>query len=138
MDSSHDNNEPLNFVVGDGTLIENLEATLLGLSPGANQSVQLSPENAYGFSDESDVHLMKRSEFDATLKLEPGVVIGFDTPSGEQITGTVAEVDDQTVSVDFSHPLANRAIIFEVEVLTVEAAPDEAAAESGNNEHSKI
>jgi len=122
VDSSYDNDEPLSLVVGDGTLIESLEATLMGLAPGAKQSAQLAPENAYGFTDESNIHTMKRSEFDASLKLEPGVVIGFDAPSGEQVSGTIVDVVEQDVRVDFSHPLANRTVIFEVEILKVELA----------------
>jgi len=123
VDSSYDCHEPLRFVIGDGTLIDSLETTLLGLTSGAKQTVQLSPENAYGVSDESDIHAMQRSEFGDAIKLKAGVVIGFDTPSGEQIPGTVVDMDEHIVRVDFSHPLANRTIIFEVEIIAVE--PDD-------------
>jgi FKBP-type peptidyl-prolyl cis-trans isomerase 2 len=48
-------------------------------------------------------------------------VVAFTAPSGLEVAGTVLEVGEAEVRVDFSHPLADRACVFEVEVLTVEA-----------------
>ena len=51
--------------------------------------------------------------------MQPGLIIGFSTPAGDEVPGTVREVGDDTVLVDFNHPLAGREIIFDVKVLDV-------------------
>jgi FKBP-type peptidyl-prolyl cis-trans isomerase SlpA len=53
------------------------------------------------------------------MALAPGAVVSFAAPSGLQVAGTVLEVGVREVKVDFSHPLAGRVLVFEVEVLEV-------------------
>ena len=111
--------EPMQFQMGDGTLSEGLEAALLGLSVGSRESLDLSPEQAFGYPDTTNIHEMPRSDFPEEITLEPGVIIGFDTPSGDEIPGMVLEVDEDRVKVDFNHPLAGHSLKFEVEILKV-------------------
>lgn len=112
--------DPLRFTIGDGALIEGLEAALVGLTAGDRQCVQLSPLEAFGFADETNVHLMTRDKFPDDMELEPGLIIGFTTPSGEQVPGKILELPDETlVVIDFNHPLAGHSITFDVEVLAV-------------------
>lgn len=119
-DTSRDD-EPLDFVIGDGSLIDGLERVLFGLKTGDRQTVTLQPQDAFGFSDLDNVHTLPRSEFAPELPLEPGIIIGFDTPSGEEVPGTIQAVDAERVVVDFNHPLAGHEITFEVEILGVRA-----------------
>ena len=119
VETTRDANEPLEFVLGDGTLLENLEAVLEGMCQGDKRSVQLSPEAAFGYSDPESVQHMPRSQFAAEMALEPGMVVGFNLPTGEEVPGTIVEISEDIVTVDFSHPLVNRDLVFEVEVLDV-------------------
>jgi FKBP-type peptidyl-prolyl cis-trans isomerase SlpA len=111
--------EPLTFTMGDGTLAGGLELGLYGLRPGASQRLELEPEQAFGLRDPGKVHRLPRADFAAELELEPGSIIGFDTPGGEELSGTIIAFDDDTVEVDFNHPLAGRVIIFDVEIIDV-------------------
>ncbi|MEL0583444.1 MAG: hypothetical protein AAES65_00980 [Candidatus Thiodiazotropha sp. (ex. Lucinoma kazani)] len=61
-----------------------------------------------------------RADFPPDMELEEGLVIGFDTPTGEELSGIVLEAEEDTVKVDFNHPLAGREITFEVEILSVD------------------
>lgn len=119
VDSTFGTDEPLTFTMGDGTLIPGLEYAVIGLKAGDRQSLNIGPDVGFGFRDESAIQEMKRADFNADLELKPGVVIEFDSPSGVQVPGTVLEVSDETVKVDFSHPLAGRSVIFNVEILDV-------------------
>ncbi|MGB5177280.1 MAG: FKBP-type peptidyl-prolyl cis-trans isomerase, partial [Gammaproteobacteria bacterium] len=116
--------EPLTFTMGDGTLVEGLELGLYGLKAGATQRLVLQPQQAFGLHDPDKLHLLDREVFPGELALEPGVIIGFDTPSGEELPGTVVSLTDETVSVDFNHPLAGRVVVFEVEILAVVPAEE--------------
>ncbi len=111
--------EPLRLVIGDGTLLESLERLLVGMKTGESRSFHLQPEQAYGLVDPDNVHPLVRSEFAPDMDLEPGQIIGFTTPSGDEVPGTVVEVHDDTVVVDLNHPLAGQAIFFDVEILKV-------------------
>ena len=120
VDSTFGTDEPLTFTMGDGTLITGLEYAVIGLKQGDKQSLSIGPDVGFGYRDESAVQEMKRASFGEELELRPGVVIEFDSPSGIQVPGTVLEVNSETVKVDFSHPLAGRTVIFNVEILNVE------------------
>jgi len=116
--------EPLTFTMGDGTLEEGLELGLYGLTAGNTQRLVLEPGQAFGLHDPARLHQLSRSEFPPGLELEPGVIIGFDTPSGEELPGTIVSLTDDMVDVDFNHPLAGRVIVFEVKIITVVPAQD--------------
>ena len=119
VDSTFDTDEPLTFSMGDGTLIQGLELAIIGLSVGDKQSINIGPDVGFGYRDESAVQEMKRSDFANDMELKPGVVIEFDSPSGIQVPGTVLEATEDAVKIDFSHPLAGRTVMFNVEILDV-------------------
>jgi len=112
--------EPLTFVLGDGSLPEGLELALYGLRQGNEQTLQLTPEQAYGFHDESLIHRMPRADFPPDIEPEPGQIIRFTTPAGEETAGRILELDADQVRVDFNHPLAGQDVVFRVVVLAVE------------------
>ena len=111
---------PLQFVVGDGTLLPGLESTLYGLKVGDAQCLLIEPEDAYGAHDPENIHILSRNEFPDDLTLEPGVIIGFTFPSGEEIPGTILETAESAVTVDFNHPLAGHDLSFDVEIISVD------------------
>ncbi|MDH3947484.1 MAG: FKBP-type peptidyl-prolyl cis-trans isomerase [Gammaproteobacteria bacterium] len=117
-DSTHEG-EPLRFVMGDGSLIEGLELVLYGLKQGDRQCLSIDPRDAFGFPEEENIHTMPLSEFPADIQLEAGLIIGFTTPSGEEVPGAIQEIKEDEVVVDFNHPLAGHEIIFDVEILEV-------------------
>lgn len=111
---------PIDFEMGDGTLITGLERALYGLKTGDRQTLRISPEEGYGARDPENIYNIKRDMFENELPVEPGVVMGFELPSGEEVHGTIVSIDANDIRVDFNHPLAGREVIFEVEILDVE------------------
>jgi len=111
--------EPLEFTVGDGTLIEGLEQALTGLAAGERRTLSIGPEQAFGYRNDEYVHEMPRSEFPAEMALRPGLIVAFETPAGDDVPGAIVEVGEHTVKVDFNHPLAGHELAFTVEVLEV-------------------
>jgi FKBP-type peptidyl-prolyl cis-trans isomerase SlpA len=119
-DTTREDNEPIEFAMGDGTLIEGLELALYGLKAGDKQTLKIAPDIAFGYHDSENVHTMDRAEFASDMDLKRGTIVEFTTPTGEAIAGTVLEADDNQVEVDFNHPLAGHEITFEVEILSVD------------------
>jgi len=116
---STEGEEPLQFVMGDQTLIEGLELALYGLKVGDKQSLKIEPENAYGYPDPENIHAMQREDFPDDMEIKKGIIVGFATPAGDEFPGTVIEVDEKQVMVDFNHPIAGHEIVFDVEILGI-------------------
>ena len=114
-----DANEPLTFTMGDGSLIEGLEMMLYGLKKGDTQCLSIDPIDAFGYPDEDNIHVMPREEFDESFNLEEGLIIEFETPSGDAVPGTIKKVEDTEVTVDFNHPCAGFVVTFDVNIVDI-------------------
>jgi len=114
--------EPMTFVMGDGTLIEGLEMVLYGLKAGEKQSLSIDPRDTFGFPEDDNIHTLARTEFSDDFNIEEGMIIGFSTPSGEEIPGAIMEITDEKVKVDFNHPLAGHEVVFSVEIVDIKPA----------------
>ena len=112
--------EPFGFTMGDGSLQPGLELALYGLQTGDRQTLTLDPDQAYGFHHENMIHDMPHGDFPAGLEPEPGQIMGFQAPNGEETPGMILEVNNDRVKVDFNHPLAGRRVVYKVQILEVE------------------
>lgn len=112
--------EPLTFRLGSGELAEGLELSLMDLSEGEEQTLDIGPDLAFGFPDDAMIHTLQRDEFADDFVLEAGLIIEFSTPSGETLPGTIIEFDEQNVKVDFNHPLAGHVARYRVKILEIQ------------------
>lgn len=112
--------EPITFQMGTGELAEGLEFAIMGLQEGDEQTLDIGPDLAFGFPDDEAIQAIERSEFDADLELDIGLILEFSTPSGETLPGTILEFDDKTVKVDFNHPLAGQTVRYSVKIIEIE------------------
>ena len=113
--------KPATFNYGDGSLLPGVEAKLLGLCAGASETFTLAPEDAFGQRNPANIQRFPRSQFAADMALEKGLVISFADAARAELPGVVSEVSDESVMVDFNHPLAGLNLTFRVEILKVSA-----------------
>jgi len=123
------NEEPLSFHVGDKTFQPAMELALYGLKAGDEQTLTLTPAQAYGEPDPALIQQMPLSDFSDELLPEVDQVMSFSLPGGEQTMGVVREVGETHATVDFNHPLAGHEVVFRVKILDV-GLPDPSALES--------
>ncbi|MGQ9425507.1 FKBP-type peptidyl-prolyl cis-trans isomerase [Gilvimarinus sp. F26214L] len=121
VDSTFDSN-PATFVVGDGNLLEGFEKLLFGLTAGDRNSFEVLPEQGFGAHNPNNIQEIPRSSFEDGMELSEGLMVSFADANNNELPGIVQSFDEQTVTVDFNHPLAGRNLIFDVEVLAVEPA----------------
>ena len=114
--------EAVDFVVGDGSLLPGFERAMFGMTAGQRQVFTIAPEDAFGQPNDNNVQEIPRSQFDDDIDLQIGLVFSFADASGGELPGMIVSFDDETVSIDFNHPLAGRTILFDVQVHRVEAA----------------
>lgn len=115
-----ENGEPAAVTIGSGDLTPFLEERLLGMSAGEHRCFEIAGSDTQPRADSEAIQKLARSGFPAEMPLAPGLVIEFQTPGGEQAPGVVTEISEADVTVDFSHPLAGRDLVFEVEILSIE------------------
>ena len=118
-ESTRVNNRPAKFVMGDGSLTENFEKCLLGLSVNQQKSFELAPQDGFGLPNPDNIHYVDRSKFSHETPAEVGAIIAFTQPNGAELPGIVRAVEGDSVTVDFNHPLAGQTLTFDVEILEI-------------------
>ena len=99
---------PLKFIFGTGAMLPAFEDALKGLEVGDKFNFSISPADAYGEYVEEHV---------------------LDLPNGNRMNGSVLEVKEDVVVMDFNHPLAGETLHFNGEVIDVhEPTAEEIAA----------
>lgn len=132
--------KPLSFVFGAGLMLPKFESQLEGLATGSPFEIGLQDVDAYGELDENAiVDLPKHiffidGEFDEEM-ISIGNTVPMMSTSGQRLNGIVLEITDDTVKMDFNHPLAGENLFFKGQILEVREATDEeiAALTSGGS-----
>ena len=118
-DSTRVNNKPAKMVMGDGSLTPNFEACLRGLTPGDKASFTLNADDAFGQPNPDNIYHVERSKFAAELEVAEGMIVAFTQPDGTELPGLVREVQGESVTIDFNHPLSGQRLTFEVDIIEV-------------------
>ncbi len=112
--------EPMTVQLGCGEMAEGLELALLGLREGEEETIDIGPDLAFGYIDETLFRSIPRIEFDPDLELEPGLIIEFATEEGETLPGTILDFNEDEVRVDLNHPLAGQTVRYSVRVVSID------------------
>lgn len=110
FDSSADR-EPLSFEVGAGQVIPGFEEQIKGLEVGEQATFTLEPEEAYGPHDPRLI-----MEVPAT-QAPDGLSEGDRVRLQDGRAATVVEIGSERVRIDANHPLAGKALTFEVQLV---------------------
>ena len=115
-DSTKVAGKPSWLVMGDGSFSDAFEKYLLDKEEGDNLVFELEPIDAFGESNPDLIQFMDLSTFPQDIEITIGSIIGFEQPAGGELPGIIRSVEGSSVKVDFNHPLAGEAIIFEIEI----------------------
>lgn len=116
---SSDGRDPLEFKIGENTIIPTLEASVVGMSAGDKATVEITAENAYGPHQPDAIQTVERSQIPAEVDLTVGAQLQATAPDGQVLILTVAAVEDATVTLDGNHPLAGQDLTFDIELVEV-------------------
>ncbi|MDH6306431.1 FKBP-type peptidyl-prolyl cis-trans isomerase SlyD [Parabacteroides sp. PF5-5] len=129
---------PLSFIFGTGMMLPAFEDALKGLNVGDSFNFTISPADGYGeYNEENLLELPKNifevdGKFDAEMIKEGNTVPMMDS-NGNRLNGSVIEVKDDVVVMDFNHPLAGETLNFTGEVIDVhEPTAEEIASMSSS------
>jgi FKBP-type peptidyl-prolyl cis-trans isomerase 2 len=102
------------FIQGRHEIFPALEHEVVGMKPGEEKKVELSPEEGFGPHDDG-----KKLEIPKTL-LPPGAKEGDIVENDQGDFATVAEVSDIMAVLDYNHPLAGKPLVVKLKILKVE------------------
>ena len=127
IDSSEEDG-PLDYLHGHENIIPGLERELTGMKIGEQKNVTVAPEDGYGTVDEEAMLEVPRSEFPDEVPLEIGIELEVTDQEGDMLFATIVEVGNKTVKLDTNHPLAGKALNFDVTVVDLREASEEEIA----------
>lgn len=112
-----ESNKPFEFVYRTGKLLPSFEEALVDLSEGDDFEFTLKSEEAYGERMEDLIIDIPISVFEIDGKVDETICsVGNEVPmtdgSGKQFYGIIEEIRDETVKMDFNHPMAGLDLFF--------------------------
>ncbi len=116
---SSEGRDPLEFTVGSGQIIPGLDKAMPGMEVGDKKTVEVPCDEAYGQPDPAARQAVPRAEIPADIPLDIGTQLQVQTPQGQVMPVTVAEVTETEVTLDANHPLAGRDLTFAIELVEI-------------------
>jgi FKBP-type peptidyl-prolyl cis-trans isomerase SlyD len=125
MLESTEDGEPILFIQGIGQIIPGLENALYGMEVGDQKTVVIQPEDAYGEYDPESLQDAKKEEFSEEVPLDVGTFLDLEDDEGDILSAQVIAAEEDTVTLDFNHPLAGKTLTFEITVTDLRPASEE-------------
>ena len=118
---SSEGRQPLEFKVGGGQVIPGFDQAIEGMGMNEEKKFLLKSEEAYG-----PVRDDLKKDFPRDMLGEKEVNVGeelwFKTPQGP-VPGKILNLETDSFTVDFNHPLAGRDLEFSVKLVGISDAP---------------
>jgi FKBP-type peptidyl-prolyl cis-trans isomerase SlyD len=126
LDSSR-GGEPLTYLEGASNIIPGLEKELLSAKTGDKKNVKVAAGDAYGEKREDMIVQVPRTQFPPDIQMKVGDRFRSGADHHSPIF-TVVALEADKITLDGNHPLAGKALSFDVEVTDVRAATDDEVA----------
>jgi len=113
---------PLTFTIGENKVIPGFEKAVIGMKVGEEKEFSINPEDAYGLRNEGLIQEVPKNALPPApsgFEIKAGITLMMRTPQGD-LPVRIAEVKEETISLDLNHPLAGKKLIFNIKVLKVE------------------
>jgi FKBP-type peptidyl-prolyl cis-trans isomerase SlyD len=122
LDQSTDS--PLVYLHGGAGIVPALETELAGKTAGDTFDVTVSPDGGFGEHRAELLQQVPRQVVPDDIEVALGVQVELSDPQGLEQTGAITAFDDDSVTVDFNHPLAGMTLHFKGEVDDVRMASE--------------
>lgn len=106
--------DPLSFTLGAGQVIGGFDTAVAALEIGGSTTVRIEPADAYGeLSDDLFIRVDRPDDME-------GLAEGMRVQLANGAQATIAEIDEKTIVLDGNHPLAGKALTFDLELVSVD------------------
>lgn len=110
--------DPMTYTQGANEIIRGVEQAVEGMSVGESKEVTVAPGDGYGERDPSAFQELPKDKVPETVKV--GTQLEGKDKSGRVVRPVVAEIKEESVLLDFNHPLAGKTLFFDVKVVKIQ------------------
>jgi len=126
--------QPMEFIFGTGYLLPKFEAQILGKKAGENYDFTLCASDAYGEENPEAIVELPKNIFEVDGKIEEGLlsvgrVLPMQDSDGNRLNGSIDEIKEDTIVMNFNHPLAGAELHFSGKVIAVREATEQELSE---------
>ena len=118
LDSS-EGMDPLQFLAGYDNIVAGLEREMIGMKIGESKEVVVAAADGYGEFDEEGFMEVPRTDFPEDIEIEEGIEFTVTDEDGRNQYARVESFTDESVRLDFNHPLAGAELHFNVKVVAL-------------------
>lgn len=119
FDSSEKHAEPLEFEIGAGQIIKGFEDAVLQMKKGQEKDVKIKPSEAYGEHNAQLIRKVPKDQLPKGQELKAGMMLAVRLPNGMQLPAKIMDVENDSVTIDFNHPLAGKTLNFRIKVVEI-------------------
>jgi len=108
---------PLTYTQGANQIIPGVEAAVTGMEVGQAKQAVVPPTEGYGDPDPDAFHEVPKEKLPQEIRV--GTQLHGKDSAGREIRPIVSEIKDETVLLDFNHPLAGKTLYFDLKVVNI-------------------
>ena len=109
--------EPLTYTHGANQIIPGVETAVEGMTVGQAKQVVVAPTDGYGDRDPKALQEVPKEKVPQDIQV--GTRLRGKDASGQDVRPVVSEIKDNTVLLDFNHPLAGKTLFFDLKVVNI-------------------
>ena len=108
---------PLTYTQGANQIIPGVESAVQGMEVGQAKQAVVPPMEGYGDPDPDAFHEVPKEKLPQEIQV--GTQLHGKDSTGREIRPIVSEIKDETVLLDFNHPLAGKTLYFDLKVINI-------------------
>ncbi len=116
---SSEGKDPLDVMLGSGSVIAGFDAALVGMEVGEKKTVTIPSDRAYGNHNAEMVMQVPADQIPGDLKPEIGQKLQVGGATGELMTVEVLDLDEEFIVLDANPPLAGKDLTFDLELVAI-------------------
>ncbi len=114
--------EPLVITIGNLDVPPTLEQAIIGMSVGDKKLVKIEPDEGYGVRRKDLLQTINRNILSDQILPQVGLILSLKVNKDGQdhhVPATVVETNDDTIVVDYNHPLAGHNLFYDITVISI-------------------
>ena len=111
--------EPIEFILGQDTVIPGFEQAVIGMEAGESKNVSIPPEGGFGEYSEDLVVNIEKSILPPDINPVVGMQLEVSSEEETPRVFTIADIAEDIITLDGNHPLAGKEIAFKIELLEI-------------------
>jgi peptidylprolyl isomerase len=111
--------EPIEFILGQDTVIPGFEQAVIGMEAGESKDVSIPPEEGFGEYSEDLVVNIEKTILPPEINPELGMQLEVSSEEETPRVFTIADIAEDSITLDGNHPLAGKEIAFKITLLEI-------------------